>query len=258
MFTSSINPILFSIGPLDIRYYGLFYVIGFIFSYFLFSYLAKERKIKMKQSEVADFFVYIIIGSIAGARLFYAIIYNPMHYIHNLLDLFAVWKGGMSFHGGLVGGVLAAYIFIRKKKLDFYEIADIAVIPLVAARGLGRIGNFINGELYGRITNVWWSVKFPTAEGFRHPSQLYEAFKNLLIFNVLFFIRNIKLPKGTIFWLFVFLTGAFRFIIEFFREPDPQLGFIIGWLTMGQILSILMVIASAIFLTKLIYISKTH
>ncbi len=256
MFASHINPVLFSIGAIEVRYYGLFYVIGFVFGYFLFLYLAKERKIKITKSEVTDFFVYIILGAIIGGRLFYAIVYNPGYYVHHLLEIFAIWKGGISFHGGFIGATAAAIIFIRKKGLDFYEIADIMVIPLAAARGLGRIGNFINGELYGRVTDVWWAVKFPGAEGFRHPSQIYEAFKNLFIFNILFFIRHLKLPKGFLFWLFILMTGAFRFVIEFFREPDPQLGFIVGWLTMGQILSILMVIVGGVMLAKTIYIRK--
>jgi len=156
----------------------------------------------------------------------------------------------LSFHGGLLGAVAAGIIFAKKRKIDFYELADIFVIPLALGLALGRLGNFINGELYGRITNVPWAVQFQDAEGFRHPSQIYESLKNLFIFAVLWNVKDKKLPKGFLFWLFVTMYSFLRFVVEFFRQPDEQLGFFFGWLSMGQILSIIMFGIGFYFLHK--------
>jgi|SRR3989338_4722045 len=252
MFMHNINPVLLRLGPFEIRYYGLFYVLGFVMAYFIIDYLAKKKKISLSKDDIADFLLYIIVGTVLGARIFYIIFYNLPFYLSNPFEMLAVWHGGLSFHGGLIGSVIAGFYFCKRKKIDFYEIADITVIPLALGLALGRIGNFINGELYGRITDVPWAVKFPDAEGFRHPSQIYESFKNLLIFSTLWIIKDKKLPRGFIFWLFVVMYSALRFIVEFTREPDEQLGFIIGFLTMGQILSI------AMFLTGVYFIYHVH
>ena len=193
--------------------------------------------------------LYIIIGTVLGARTLYVVVYNLPFYLSNPFEIIAVWHGGLSFHGGLIGAVIAGFYFCKRKKIDFYEIADISVIPLALGLALGRLGNFINGELYGRITNVPWAVKFPDAEGFRHPSQIYESLKNLLIFFTLWKLSDKKLPKGFIFWLFVVMYSALRFIVEFFRQPDEQLGFI-GFLTMGQVLSIVMFVIGIFFIYR--------
>ena len=250
MFMHNINPVLLRLGPFEIRYYGLFYVLGFVMAYFIIDYLAKKKKISLSKDDIADFLLYIIVGTVLGARIFYIIFYNLPFYLSNPFEMLAVWHGGLSFHGGLIGSVIAGFYFCKRKKIDFYEIADITVIPLALGLALGRIGNFINGELYGRITDVPWAVKFPDAEGFRHPSQIYESFKNLLIFSTLWIIKDKKLPRGFIFWLFVVMYSALRFIVEFTREPDEQLGFIIGFLTMGQILSIIMFAIGLFFIYK--------
>jgi len=250
MFIHNIDPVLLRLGPFEIRYYGLFFVIGFILAYFILNYLAKRKELSISKDDISDFLLYIILGTIFGARIFYVIVYNLPFYISNPFEILAVWNGGLSFHGGLIGAVAAALYFTKKKNIDFYEMADIAVVPLALGLALGRLGNFTNGELYGRITNVSWSFKFPDAEGFRHPSQIYASFKNLLIFFTLWTIKDNKLPKGFMFWLFVTMYSAFRFTVEFFRQPDPQLGFIIGFLTMGQILSIIMFLIGIYFLNK--------
>ncbi len=239
MFIHNINPVLFSIGPFEMRYYGLIFVLGLIIAYFLFAYLARRKKIKLSENDIANLFLYGIIGIILGSRIFYVVVYNLPYYLANPFEIIAVWHGGLSFHGGLIGAILAIAYFCKKRKIDFYEITDIAVIPLALGLALGRIGNFINGELYGRITGVPWAVKFPDEPGFRHPSQIYESLKNFFIFFTLWLIKDKKLPKGFLSWLFVVMYSALRFIIEFFRMPDEQIGFIIG-LTMGQILSIIM------------------
>lgn len=250
MFTHTINPVLLELGPFEIRYYGLIFVLGFIIAYFLLIHLAKKRELNLNREDIADFFLYLIVGIILGSRIFYVILYNLPYYLANPLEIIAIWHGGLSFHGGLIGAVIAGFYFCKRKKIDFYEIADIIVIPLALGLALGRLGNFINGELYGRITNIPWAVKFPDAPGFRHPSQIYESFKNLLIFFTLWTIKDKKFPKGFLFWLFVIMYSALRFIIEFFRQPDEQLGFIIG-LTMGQILSIVMFFVGLVFMYKI-------
>ena len=240
MYIHDINPVLLNLGPLEIRYYGLFYVIGFLITYFMLSYLAKRKQISISRDDIADLLLYVAIGMLIGSRLFYALVYNFGYYMESPLKVFAIWEGGLSFHGALLGIITSGYIFCKKKKFDFYTLADIIVIPASLALMLGRIGNFINGELYGRITNVPWAVKFPDAEGYRHPSQLYEASKNLVMFIVLYGINGKNLPRGFMFWLFVTMYGSFRFLIEFFREPDPQLGYFFNYFTMGQFLTFAM------------------
>jgi len=251
MFIHNIDPVLLSIGPLQIRYYGLFWLIGFVMGYFLLIHLAKRKELSITKDDIADLLLYIIIGTVLGARIFYILIYNLPFYLSNPLEMLAVWHGGLAFHGGLTGAVIGGVLYTRRKKVGFYEIADIIVMPLALGLALGRIGNFINGELYGRITDVPWAVKFPDAEGFRHPSQIYASIKNLIIFFALWAIKDKNLPKGFMFWAFVVMYSALRFIVEFFRQPDEQLGFIIGFLSMGQILSIIMFAIGAFFIYKI-------
>lgn len=251
MFYNNIDPVLLSIGPFEIRYYGIIFLIGFVMAYFLIIYLAKQRKIELEKDDVADFILYLLVGVIIGSRLFYILFYNLKFYLANPLKIFALWMGGLSFHGGLVGAIIAGYIFCKKKNINFYELADIVVIPLALGLGLGRIGNFLNGELVGRITNVPWAVKFKDYDGFRHPSQLYESLKNFFMFFVLWFVKDKGLKKGFLFWLFVMMYSVLRFFIEFFRAPDPQLGFIILGLTMGQLLNIAMFSVGVYFISKL-------
>ena len=251
MFIPNIDPVLLRLGPFEIRYYGLFFVLGFVIAYFILNYLVKKREIKLTKDDVADFLLHIIIGAVLGARLLYIFAYNLHFYLQNPFEMIAIWHGGLSFHGGLIGAAIAGLYFCRKKKIDFYTMADIMAIPLALGLALGRLGNFTNGELYGRVTDVPWAVKFPDAEGFRHPSQIYEALKNLIIFFTLWLIKNKDLPKGFLFWLFVVMYSALRFIIEFFRQPDEQLGFIIGFLSMGQVLSIVMFAVGIYFMHKI-------
>jgi len=250
MFYNNINPTLLRIGPLEIRYYGIIFVLGFIIAYFLIYHLAKKKDLKLTKDDVADFIFYLIIGTIMGARLFAVIFYNLKYYLANPFEIIAIWHGGLSFHGGLVGAALAGYLYCRKKKISFYDLADIVVIPLAFGLFLGRIGNFLNGELVGRITSLPWCVKFKNYDGCRHPSQLYESLKNLVIFSVLWFIKDRKLKKGILFWSFVLMYSTLRFFIEFVRAPDVQIGFILG-LTMGQWLNIVMFAVGLYFFVKI-------
>lgn len=250
MLYNNINPTLLRLGPFEIRYYGIIYVLGFILAYFFISYLAKERSLKITKNDILDLLFYLIIGAFIGARIFEVLIYNLKYYLANPFEMIAIWHGGLSFHGGLVGAVIAGYLFCKKKKIEFYDLADICVIPLAFGLFLGRIANFINGELVGRITNLPWCVKFRNYNGCRHPSQLYESLKNLIIFSVLWFIKDKKLKKGIMFWSFILMYSALRFFIEFFRAPDEQIGFILG-LTMGQWLNIAMFVVGLCFFIKI-------
>lgn len=250
MFVHDLSPVLIKLGPLEIRYYGLMYVLGFLFIYYMLRYLSREKKLELSNDEITDLMSYLIIGVIVFARLFYVAAYNLNYYLSNPIKIIAVWEGGLSFHGGLIGAVIVGLWYCKKKNLKFYDLADFFVIPLGIALFLGRIGNFINGELYGRVTNLPWGVKFQSAEGFRHPSQLYEAGKNLLIFIVQWHIKDKELPKGFRFWLFVVMYSSLRFIIEFFREPDAQIGFVYG-LTLGQWINLVMFLVGIIFFVKI-------
>jgi len=251
MFIHNIDPVLLSIGPFQIRYYGLFFVLAFVIAYFLLIHLAKRKELDLTKDDIADFILYVIVGSILGARIFYVLVYNLPFYLNNPFEIIAVWHGGLAFHGGIIGAAIAGIYFTKRKKIDFYDLADIVVIPLALGLALGRLGNFINGELYGHITTVPWSVKFPDAEGFRHPSQIYASFKDLLIFFTLWVVKDKNLPKGFMFWSFVVMYSTLRFIVGFFRAPDPQLGFILGPLTMGQILNIIMFLVGVFFIYRI-------
>ncbi len=250
MFYNNINPTLFELGPFEIRYYGIIYVLGFVIAYFFINYLAEERKLELGKDDVMDLLFYLIIGTVLGARLFEIFAYNLEYYMANPFEMIAIWNGGLSFHGGLIGAIIAVFLYCNKRKIGFYELADILVIPLAFALFLGRIGNFINGELVGRVTDVPWCVKFRNYSGCRHPSQLYESSKNLFMFFVLWNIRNKKLKKGVMFWSFVLMYSTLRFFIEFFRAPDSQIGFILR-LTMGQWLNIVMFIVGIYFFIRI-------
>ncbi len=243
MFYHNINPVLLEIGPFQIRYYGLFWAIGFFMSYFLIYHLAKRKRLDLTKDDISDFIVYQVVGVVLGSRIVYILFYNLTFYFQNPLEILALWHGGLSFHGGLIGSVASCWLYSRRKKKDFFEMADLTVIPVALALALGRIGNFINGELYGRITNLSWCVDYSKSqyvsgvEGCRHPSQIYESAKNIFIFAVLWILKDKKLPKGFLFWSFVTMYGFFRTIVEFFRQPDEQIGFLFAKLSMGQVLS---------------------
>jgi phosphatidylglycerol---prolipoprotein diacylglyceryl transferase len=253
MFNHSINPVFWEIGPFQIRYYGLIYVIGFFLGYILLRRLVKENHIHISKEHILDYIIALAFGSVIGARLFYCIVYNLLYYFSRPWEIIYIWQGGLSFHGGIIGASIAVILFCRKHKLKILQIADMTVIPLAIALSFGRIGNFINGELVGRLTTVAWCFEFPSAEGCRHPSQLYESIKNMFIFLTLWNIRGKKLKHGTLFGIFIVMYSGLRFGIEFLREPDIQLGLIFG-MTMGQILSLIMLIFGSLW----IYLINKH
>jgi phosphatidylglycerol---prolipoprotein diacylglyceryl transferase len=239
-----IDPVFLRIGPIQLRWYGLMYMLSFIISYFVLKRYAKVRKLNISTDDLYDLLFYLIIGVMVGGRLGYVLFYDLGGYLRDPLSIFAIWQGGMSFHGGFIGVVLAALYAARRKKWNFWEIADLACVAVPIGLGLGRIGNFINGELYGRQTSLPWGMVFPDGGTEpRHPSQLYEAFlEGLLLFVILRWVFLKNLYRGTVFWALVGFYGLFRFFVEFVREPDAQIGFDLGPLTRGQLLTLPMVI----------------
>lgn len=238
-----IDPVIVKIGPLAVRWYGLMYLVGFVAAYFIIRALSKQRGHQLDNDTLSDLLFYCVIGVILGGRLGYVVFYNFSHYLNHPIQIFAVWEGGMSFHGGLTGVVVAVLIFCRRRKISPRTLGDQLVIAATVGLGLGRIGNFINGELWGRVTDVPWGVIFPAAGSLpRHPSQLYEAVYEgpiLMVLLLLLFYRKVK--DGIVFFSFFILYGAGRFVIEFFRQPDEQLGFLWGGATMGQLLCLAMI-----------------
>jgi phosphatidylglycerol:prolipoprotein diacylglycerol transferase len=255
MIKIDFNPILVELGPIRVTWYGMMYVFGFITSYLLVRYQVKKKDFGISLEEVEDLYFYLILGLIIGARLGYVLFYDLRVYLSNPLEIFAVWHGGMSFHGGLIGVLIATILFCWKNKKSFWKLADLFVVTAPIGLALGRIGNFINGELYGRVTQVPWGMIFPNGGPLpRHPSQLYESsLEGGVLFLILWMLKDKKHPDGYLLAIFIFLYGVFRFFIEFFREPDVQLGLVLGPFSMGQVLCIFM-IAVGIFL--MIYLRR--
>ncbi len=255
MFTSKLSPVLLNLGPFEIRYYGLFYILGFILSYFILKHLSKKGLIKLTDKKIEDLLVYAGVSGIICARIFYVLVYNLSYYVKNPFEIIAVWHGGLSIHGGIIGGLFGIYLFGRKYKCDFLHLLDASIIPFALAAGIGRFGNFFNAELYGPITSVPWCVNFPNVIGCRHPWPIYDAISNFIVFGLLWALKDKKLKKGTIFSSFLIFYSISRFLTEFVRVPDPQLGYLIFGLTMGQILNVIM-FTIGIFLILSIYRKK--
>ena len=240
------DPIAFQLGPLAVRWYGLMYLVAFV----LFVVLGKIRARRnlltgWHPRDVDDMLLYGVIGVIIGGRLGYVMFYKPLYYLEHPLEILQVWAGGMSFHGGFLGVLVALWIFARIRNKRWLAVTDF-VAPLVPlGLAAGRIGNFINGELVGRVTNGWWAMVFPQVDNLpRHPSQLYQvALEGVLLFLVLWWYAQRQRPMGAVSGLFLVGYGTFRFIAEFAREPDVFLGLLAGGLTMGQWLSLPMVAA---------------
>ena len=239
-----IDPVIFQIGPLAVRWYGLMYLLGFVAAYMLIRHLVRLRNLALDKNAVSDLLFYGVLGVVLGGRLGYVLFYNPLQYLSRPLDIFAIWQGGMSFHGGLLGVVIASLIFCRRRKLPVLLTGDILVTSAPVGLGLGRLGNFINGELWGRVTDHPWGMVFPGGGVLpRHPSQLYEAFfEGLVLFVILYLLHRRKVTAGIPFFSFFIGYGLFRFLIEFVRQPDAHLGFLWGGATMGQLLSLPMVV----------------
>lgn len=241
-----INPIAIDIGPLQVHWYGLMYVVGLFAAWWLGR--RRAQRLGLSHDDIGDMIFYGAMGIIIGGRIGFALFYGFDQLLANPLWLFKIWEGGMSFHGGLTGVLIAAWLFARKHRLAFFQLTDF-IAPLVPiGLGAGRLGNFINHELPGRVSDVPWAMVFPSMMGLepepRHPSALYEfALEGIVMFVVLWWFSSRPRQRGMTSGLFLLLYGVFRFIVEFVRLPDPQLGFIaFGWLTMGQLLSLPMVL----------------
>ena len=239
MFTNNFDPIAFELFSLSIRWYSLAYIIGWIYC----------KKILIKKDNTQklfeDYISYLIVGIIAGGRLGYVVFYNFSYFLSNPIEILMIWNGGMSFHGGLIGIILSTYLFSKKNNNDIYIFLDLVAITAPIGIFLGRISNFINGELVGKVTNSNWGVIFPSYDDkLRHPSQLYEAFLEgivlFIIMNLIFFNKNYKVGKCSIMFLIVY--GCFRITSEFFREPDKHIGYLFGNISMGIFLSAIMVL----------------
>tara|TARA_B100000902_G_scaffold113353_1_gene114496 strand:+ start:548 stop:1327 length:780 start_codon:yes stop_codon:yes gene_type:complete len=238
MFINNFDPVALVIFSFEIRWYSLSYILGIVLGWYLAKLFFIDNNLKDKFD---DYITFVIIGLILGGRLGYVIFYNFEYYLENPIDIIKIWQGGMSFHGGVIGIVVASLIFSKKDNDNAFQYLDI--IALVSPIGIffGRIANFINSELYGHETNVPWGVKFIQIDDlYRHPSQIYEALlEGLILFLLLTFLRNKKRFKkpGKISSLFLIFYSIFRFIVEFFRVPDEHLGYLILNLTMGQLIS---------------------
>ena len=259
MFINNFDPVAIQIFTLEIRWYSLAYIIGILFGWIL------SKKVFISDSNLKDkfddFITFLILGIIIGGRLGYVFFYNFEYYFNNPADIFKIWQGGMSFHGGLIGVIIASIWFSKKNNQNAFDYLDI--VSLVAPIGIfcGRLANFINSELYGIETNMPWAVKFVQVDNlFRHPSQLYEAiFEGIILFFILIYFRKkgfMKIP-GFISGLFLIFYSIFRFLIEFFRAPDEQLGYLFFSLTMGQIISFIFLMIGIYLIINKYEIKKT-
>lgn len=245
----NINPVLIALGPVKIHWYGIMYLIGFAAVWFLGQRRAAEPWSVIKPEAIEDLVTYGAIGVILGGRIGYILFYNFSAFIDNPLILFKIWQGGMSFHGGMLGVFVAMWWFAKKQNCTVMQLTDIIAPLAPIGLGAGRLGNFINAELWGRPTDVPWAMIFPTGGSLaRHPSQLYEAFlEGLVLFVIMWIYTSKPRPTMAATGLSVLLYGCFRFFVEFFRMPDAHLGYLaLDWVTMGQILSTPMIIIGAL------------
>ena len=249
MYTHNLDPVLIDFGFIVIRWYSLAYIFGIIIGWWLgkriIIHICKTTNFKFNLSDFDDLITYLIIAIIIGGRLGYVIFYNLEYFLSNPFEIIKVWEGGMSFHGALIGIILGTYFFCKSRNIS--TLFSLDVIACVSPIGifLGRIANFINGELVGKVTNSDWGVFFPNYDDkLRHPSQLYEAFlEGIILFilmNLIFFNKNYKI--GTCSFMFLILYGCFRITSEIFREPDIQIGYLFGYVSMGMFLSAIMIL----------------
>jgi len=258
MFTNNFDPIAIQIFTLEIRWYSLAYILGILIGWIVSKkFLITNESIKEKFD---DYITYVILAIIVGGRLGYVLFYNLNYYSKNLVDILKIWQGGMSFHGGLIGIILITIWFAKKNNHNSFNYLDVISIVTPIGIFLGRISNFINSELYGTVTNIPWGVKFIKVDDlYRHPSQLYEAtFEGLILFLILIYFKKkgfLNLP-GMISGIFLTFYSLFRFVIEFFRVPDEQLGYLIYNFTMGQIISLIFFIIGIYLITTKYEIKK--
>lgn len=248
----NIDPVALSLGPITIYWYGLTYVGGLVFAWWLGKQRAQLPNSPIKESQIDDLIFYAALGIIVGGRVGYALFYGSGSLLEDPLRVFRIWEGGMAFHGGFLGVVIAMWLLCRNHKIEFGALVDFIAPLAPVGLALGRLGNFINQELWGRPADVPWAMVFPNdPEGLaRHPSQLYQfAMEGVLLFIILFWYTRVPRPRWSAAGLFLFGYGVFRSTAEFFREPDAHIGFdALGWVTRGQLLSLPMIIAGAVII----------
>lgn len=245
MINWNINPEIIDIFGFSIRYYGIIYVLGFIMTLFYLDNLRKKQKLELSKDSIYDLIFYLIIGIIIGARTFEVLFWNPGYYFSHLLQIFMIWNGGLSFHGGLLGAFVVVYLFSKKHKISLIKLADILIIPGTLAIALGRLGNLFNSEIYGKITNVSWCFNFNNVEGCRHPYQIYSFLLHLVSFFILLRLSKKQNKEGKIFFIGILLFGLVRFILDFWRDDIVYYG-----LTLGQYFSIPLILISLYYLIK--------
>lgn len=251
MWVHDIDPIALAIGPLKIHWYGLMYLIGFACAWWLGVIRARKPGSGWNENQISDMIFWGAMGVVLGGRAGYVLFYNFDKFLSDPLWLFAVWEGGMSFHGGLLGVIIVLYWFGKQHGKTLMEMGDFVAPLIPIGLGAGRVGNFIGGELWGRTTDVSWGVVFPRAGDLpRHPSQLYEfALEGVVLFAVLWWFSSKPRPRMAVSGLFLLLYGAFRSFVEFYREPDAHIEFIaFNWLTMGQLLSLPMILLGSLLI----------
>ena len=251
MFTNNFDPVAFNLFAFEIRWYSLAYIFGILFGWFYCKRFLIKDKIIFTLFD--DLVTYLIVAIIVGGRLGYIFFYNLKYYSQNFIEIFFIWEGGMSFHGGLIGILIATFIFSKKNNINKYIFLDLISVSAPIGLFFGRVANFINSELIGKATNGSWGVIYPQIDSIpRHPSQLYESFLEgivlFIIMNLIYFKKKYK--TGTVSFAFLFFYGIFRFIAEIFREPDKQLGYIFGSFSMGMLLSLIMIFFSIILFYK--------
>ena len=253
MFTNNFDPVAFQIFSLEIRWYSLAYIVGISLGWLY----CKKKLIKNQNilNIFDDYITYLILGIIFGGRIGYAVFYNLEYYLENPIEILMVWNGGMSFHGGLIGVIVASYLFSNKHKTNQFIFLDLVALAAPIGITFGRIANYINSELYGRATDVPWAVQFTLIDNIeRHPSQIYEAFlEGIVLFFILsyFFKKDYQKKPGQISALFLIFYSFFRFFVEFYRSPDPQVGYLVLNLTLGQLISVVfLIIGMLLFFVK--------
>ncbi|MEI6222574.1 MAG: prolipoprotein diacylglyceryl transferase [bacterium] len=246
-YPSWLHPVLLQVGFIEIRWYSLMYLVGFVVCYFLVPRLAKERGLELTRAAYDDMWIYFIVGAIVGGRLGFVLLFHPLYYFQHPLEIIAIWNGGMAFQGGFLGVVLMGILFSKKYKVSFFELADLFIIPLSIALFFGRFGNFANAELYGKVTELPWGVRFPDQDVFRHPTQIYEMLYNLVNVSIFVPLRKwLQKMSGALLALFLAFYAVERFIIELFRDTEAHLW---GIITPAQIYCLVMLAGSIFILT---------
>ncbi len=259
----SYNPILIAIGPFAVHYYALAYILGLLFALYNVGYVTKRQENIISRKDIFDSFNHVLIAVIIGGRLGYVVFYNASYYLSHPIEALYIWQGGMSFHGGMIGCALSILYYCKKRNINYFAVMDVTCASVPIPLFLGRIANYINGELWGRPTAGNWGVIFPHIDNVpRHPSQLYEAaLEGLLLYAILFlFVRFSKIlyKPGLISGLFIIGYGAMRFFVEFFREPDSHLGLKAGGLSQGQYLSLVQIIVGITLFCLLYYYYRNN